>query len=138
MKERLRVLRKHLCLTQAEFGDKINVKANTIGSYEKGDRSITERAISDIVRVYGCSEQWLRSGEGEMFPVPSDSSGEEFAKYAEQLLNSNSTVDQWTKELVVRWCKLTPERQKIVILTLHDLFGNDDDQKKLEELFPFI
>lgn len=138
MKDRLRILRKYLCMTQAEFGDKINVKANTIGSYEKGDRSITERAISDIVRVYGCSEQWFRTGEGEMFPVPSDSSGEEFSKYAEQLLNSNSAVDQWTKELVVRWCKLTPERQKIVILTLHDLFGNDDDQKKLEELFPFI
>lgn len=138
MKERLRSLRKQLRLTQAEFGDKINVKANTVGSYEKGDRTITERAISDIVRVYGCSEDWLRTGEGDMFPVPSNSSGEEFAKYAEQLLNSNSAIDEWTKELVVRWCKLTPERQKIIILALHDLFSNDKDQEKLEELFPFV
>lgn len=138
MKERLRNLRKHLCLTQADFGDKINVKANTIGSYEKGDRTITERAISDIVRVYGCSEAWLRTGEGEMFPVPANSSGDEFAKYAEQLLASNSEVDEWTKQIIVRWCKLTPERQRIFIHVLHDLFAGSEEQDKLEKLFPLV
>ena len=138
MKERLRTLRKQLCLTQAEFGEKINIKANTVGSYEKGDRTITERAIADIVRVYGCNEAWLRTGEGEMFPVPANSSGDEFAKYAEQLMASNSEVDQWTKEIIVRWCKLTPERQRIFIHVLHDLFAGSEEQEKLEKLFPFV
>lgn len=138
MQNRLKLLRKHLGISQETFASRLNLKRGTIAAYEVGNQEPSERTLIDIVRVFGVNEQWLRSGEGEMFPVPSDSSGEEFAKYAEQLLNSNSTVDQWTKELVVRWCKLTPERQKIVILTLHDLFGNDDDQKKLEELFPFI
>lgn len=138
MNTRIHALRKSLCLSQTQFAEKINLKTSAVSSYENGTRSISDRTISDIVRVYGCSEDWLRTGEGDMFPVPSNSSGEEFAKYAEQLLNSNSAIDEWTKELVVRWCKLTPERQKIIILALHDLFSNDKDQEKLEELFPFV
>lgn len=138
MKERMRQLRKYQGLTQAQFGEKLNIKASTIGSYEKGDRTITERAIADIVRVYGVNETWLRTGEGEMFPVPAHSSGDEFAAYAEKLLASNAEVDTWTKNIIVRWCKLTPERQKIFIHVLYDLFADEEKQKEIKELFPFI
>ena len=138
MKERMRLLRKNMCLTQAQFGEKINIKGSTIGSYEKGDRTITERVISDVVRVYGVDEQWFRTGQGEMFPVPADSSGDEFAEYAQKLMDSNAEIDQWTKEMVVRWCKLTPERQRIFIRVLYDLFADDEKQKEIEKLFPFV
>lgn len=137
MKERLRILRKQLCLTQAEFGEKINIKANTVGSYEKGDRTITERAIADIIRVYGVDENWLRTGEGDMFPVPANSSGDEFAAYAKKLLESNSEVDQWTKDIIVRWCKLTPDRQRIFIHVLYDLFTDSPEQARLESLMNY-
>lgn len=138
MKERIHILRKHLCLTQSQFAEKINLKDGAVSAYEKGTRIIPDRTIADIVRVYGCSEQWLRTGEGEMFPSPASSSGDEFAKYAERLLASNSEVDEWTKEIIVRWCKLTPERQRIFIHVLHDLFAGSEEQEKLEKLFPFV
>ena len=137
MQHRLKQLRKSLSLTQADFAVKLNLKRGTIAAYEVG-QEIPERAISDIVRVYGVNENWLRTGEGEMFPVPANSSGDEFAKYAEQLMASNSEVDQWTKEIIVRWCKLTPERQRIFIHVLHDLFAGSEEQEKLEKLFPFV
>lgn len=138
MKERIRLLRKHECLTQAQFGEKINIKGSTIGSYEKGDRTITDRAIADIVRVYGVNESWLRTGEGDMFPVPAESSGDEFAIYAQKLLESHDEVDEWTKEIIVRWCKLTPERQRIFIHVLMDLFVGDEKQAKLEKLLTLV
>lgn len=138
MKERIRLLRKHECLTQAQFGEKINIKGSTIGSYEKGDRTITERAIADIVRVYGVNETWLRTGEGDMFPVPCESSGDEFAIYAQKLLESHDDVDEWTKQIIVRWCKLTPERQRIFIHVLMDLFADDEKQPKLEKLLTLV
>ena len=138
MKERLRTLRKNLCLTQSQFAEKINLRDGAVSAYEKGIRVIPDRTIADIVRVYGVNENWLRTGEGDMFPVPANSTGDEFAKYAEQLMASNDEVDQWTKEMIVRWCKLTPERQRIFIHVLHDLFAGSEEQEKLEKLFPFV
>lgn len=138
MNSRIHMLRKSLCLSQTQFAEKINLKTSAVSSYENGTRSISDRTIADIVRVYGVNEHWLRTGEGDMFPVPANSSGDEFAKYAEQLMASNSEVDQWTKEIIVRWCKLTPERQRIFIHVLHDLFAGSEEQEKLEKLFPFV
>lgn len=138
MKERLRLLRKNLCLTQSQFAEKVNLKDGAVSAYEKGTRAIPDRTVADIVRVYGVNEQWLRTGEGDMFPVPANSSGDEFAKYAEQLMASNGEVDQWTKEIIVRWCRLTPDRQRLFIHVLHDLFAGSAEQEKLEELFPLV
>ena len=137
MLQRLKQLRKHIGLTQADFAVKLNLKRGTIAAYEVG-QEVPDRVISDIVRVYGVNESWLRTGEGEMFPSPANSSGDEFAKYAEQLLASNSEVDEWTKQIIVRWCKLTPERQRIFIHVLHDLFAGSEEQDKLEKLFPLV
>lgn len=138
MQNRLKLLRKSLGLTQQEFADKINLKRVTVTAYEVGNQKLTDRPIADIVKTFGVNEHWLRTGEGEMFPAPANSSGDEFAKYAEQLMASNNEVDQWTKEIIVRWCKLTPERQRIFIHVLHDLFAGSEEQEKLEKLFPFV
>lgn len=64
---RIKVLRKSLKFTQAEFGEKIGLKATAIGLYESGDRNVTDRNIAIICSTYNISEQWLRTGEGEMF-----------------------------------------------------------------------
>lgn len=138
MQARLKHLRKHLQLTQAEFARKINVKRPTVAAYELGNIEIPDRTITDVVRVFNVSEEWLRTGEGEMFPSPANSSGDEFAEYAKKLLESNSEADEWTKQIIVRWCKLTPERQRIFIHVLHDLFAGQEEQDKLEKLFPLV
>ena len=137
MQQRLKLLRKELGLTQADFASKLNIKRGTIAAYEVG-QEVPDRAIADIVRVYGVNESWLRTGEGEMFPVPANSSGDEFADYAKKLVASNTEIDQWTKEMVVRWCKLTPERQRIFIRVLYDLFADDEKQDEIKKLFPFV
>lgn len=137
MQNRLKELRKTLRLTQADFAVKLNIKRGTVAAYEVG-QEIPDRAIADIVRVYGVNESWLRTGEGDMFPVPCESSGDEFAEYAKKLLESHDEVDEWTKQIIVRWCKLTPERQRIFIHVLMDLFADDEKQKELKELLPLV
>ena len=69
--ERIKELRKIKKLTQTEFGKKLNVKTSTIGGWENGFRNVTDRSITDICRIYGVSELWLKNGRGEMF-VKSD------------------------------------------------------------------
>ncbi|SCH10550.1 Antitoxin PezA [uncultured Eubacterium sp.] len=67
MKERLRKLRKTLDLTQQEFADKLKVPRNTIGGYEVGKSNPSDAAVNNICNIFNVNEEWLRTGNGEMF-----------------------------------------------------------------------
>ena len=67
MGERIKELRKALGLTQQEFSDRIGVKRNTIAQYESGRNEPLDAVITLICRTYDVSEEWLRTGEGDMF-----------------------------------------------------------------------
>lgn len=67
MKERLKKLRKTLDLTQQEFADKIGSARNNIAGYETGRRNPSAAVISLICTKFNVNEEWLRTGNGEMF-----------------------------------------------------------------------
>lgn len=53
-------------MTQGEFAEKIGLSRNYIAMIEIGQREPSDRTIADICRVFGVSELWLRTGEGDM------------------------------------------------------------------------
>jgi len=65
--ERIKELRNALGLTQPQFGERMNATQNTIGRYEVNIVTPSSAAISLICRVFNVNENWLRTGEGEMF-----------------------------------------------------------------------
>ena len=67
MNERIRQLRNSLKLSQAEFGAKISLSQNYIWMIEKGERTPSDRTISDICREFNVSLAWLEDGVGEMY-----------------------------------------------------------------------
>lgn len=67
MTERIKELRKALGLTQQKFADKIGVKQNTVAQYEIGRNPPTDTVVTLICREFNVNEEWLRTGEGEMF-----------------------------------------------------------------------
>ncbi len=67
MNTRLKELRKNLGLTQKEFGEKMGMQQQAIAMIENGRRSLNERQIKAICAVYGANENWIKTGEGEMF-----------------------------------------------------------------------
>lgn len=67
MNERIRLLRKELGLNQSDFGNKIGVKQGTVAGYESGARTPLDAVVSSICREFDVNEEWLRTGEGEMF-----------------------------------------------------------------------
>lgn len=76
MNERIKKLRKTLGLTQQEFADRLGTTRNNIAGYEIDRRSPSSSVISLICREFGVSEEWLRTGEGEMFaPEAEDAVG---------------------------------------------------------------
>ena len=67
MKDRIKQLRKELKLTQQGFADRIGVKQNTVATYEIGRNPPNDTVINLICREFDVNENWLRTGEGEMF-----------------------------------------------------------------------
>lgn len=64
-------LRKQLGITQHEFGDQIGIKRNSVALIESG-RPTSQQTINSIVRAYHVSEEWLRTGEGDMYGSDGD------------------------------------------------------------------
>jgi transcriptional regulator with XRE-family HTH domain len=66
--ERLKHLRKDILkMTLESFGAKIHLSRQSLSNIENGNRSITDRTISDICREFDVNEEWLRTGEGPEF-----------------------------------------------------------------------
>lgn len=65
--ERIKEVRRAFKKTQQAFADAIGLKRNTIANYEIGNVLPSDRTISDICREFNVNEDWLRTGDGEMF-----------------------------------------------------------------------
>jgi transcriptional regulator with XRE-family HTH domain len=96
MNERLKQLRKELNLTQQEFADKLGTARNNIAGYETGKRNPSDAAISLICTKYNVNENWLRTGEGDMFVKLSYS--DEIAQFVGQLMTEED--DSFKKRLI--------------------------------------
>lgn len=71
--QRIKKLRRELDLTQQAFAERIGVSRANIGKYETGISEPSAAVLSLICREFDVREEWLRTGEGEMFkPKPSD------------------------------------------------------------------
>lgn len=65
--DRVLKIRKASGLSQAAFAEQLNLSQNFIWMVEKGQREPSDRTISDICREFNVNEQWLRTGQGNMF-----------------------------------------------------------------------
>ena len=67
MNTRIKQLRKTLNLTMEEFGKRLGVTRTAISNIESGNRNVTEQMFKSVCREFNVNENWLRTGEGEMF-----------------------------------------------------------------------
>ena len=72
MEERIKSLREELHLTQKEFGEKIGITNTAVSKLEKKERAASDRVVRDICREFNVNEEWLRTGQGEMFVLDTD------------------------------------------------------------------
>ena len=70
MNTRIKEIRNALKLTQTQFGEQIGFSRPMVANLEgEGRAEIKDHTIHLICRVYSVNEDWLRTGEGEMFVV---------------------------------------------------------------------
>lgn len=96
MNERLKKLRKELDMTQQEFANGIGISRGNIGAYEVGKNAPSDAVISLICKEYNVNENWLRTGEGDMFIKLSYS--DEIAQFVGQLMTEED--DSFKKRLI--------------------------------------
>lgn len=96
MKDRLKKLRKTLDLTQQAFADRIGMKQNTIAQYEMGRTIPSDAIIFSICREFNVNENWLRTGEGDMFTEMSRD--EQIEKFVGDLLHGEE--DSFKRRLI--------------------------------------
>lgn len=140
MKDRIKELRKNKKLTQAEFGERIGVKGNTITTYENGSRVPSEAVIKSICRVFNVNEEWLRTGRGD--PYIQLSRDEELAQFFGDVMKgedpdfrrrllsvmSRLTTDEWALLERMAW-KLVDELQQEQPGQEEDASGGEESKK---------
>lgn len=67
MNERIIELRKFLNLSQTDFGKQIGISKSSVSDIEIGRISISERTIISICSKFNINEEWLKTGNGNMF-----------------------------------------------------------------------
>lgn len=113
MNERLKIIRKKLSLSQEAFGKKLGVTGTAISRMEIGNRAVTEQMILAICREFNVREEWLRTGNGEMFL---DIDEDDFVKAVATL-----SGDDFVRTLIIEYCKLDDDSKKLFRNFIHDL-----------------
>lgn len=107
MHERIKKLRRTLDLTQQEFADRIGVKRNTVATYEGGRNEPVDSVVSLICREFGVREEWLRTGNGEMFaPAVTDE--------LDALADRYPNLTHESLVLIEKLVNLSPEKQDVI------------------------
>lgn len=110
---RIKKLRKYLDLTQQKFGERIGIKGNTVAQYELGRNEPVDAVFSLICREFDVREEWLRTGEGEMFrPKPSDVLDQLAYKY--KLFNFDYVM-------IEKFLSMPPDIRRAIYNHFHDV-----------------
>ncbi|WP_283696196.1 helix-turn-helix domain-containing protein [Clostridium perfringens] len=118
MNERIKEIRQNLHLTQEQFANKLGIGRSTVAGFELG-RPLKERTIKQICKIFKINENWLRTGEGEMYLTMTDS--QQFNEVlAEWLVDS----DPLTKETLMLLASLNDEDFKIASRIIKGLAEN--------------
>lgn len=128
--ERIKKVRKELDLTQQKLASRLGVKQNTIALIESGKRNTSDQTIISICREFSVSEEWLRTGNGEMFvPSPEEDVNE---------LIRQHQLDDLDKQILLEFIKLTDDERAVFKKYLHNLVKHSavqvsDREKTIEE-----
>ena len=102
LKDRIKALRERLGKSQDEFGKDIGLTRNYISLIENGQRNLSDQSINVLCSLYNVNEEWLRTGNGEMF-VP-ETKDEQISKMLADVLKCEDS--DFKKRLIVALSKM--------------------------------
>lgn len=121
MKDRIKALRKDLGLTQEKFAERLNIKRNTIATYEIGRNEPIDAVVSLICREFNVNEEWLRTGQGDMYDIPLDDTAIAASNILE---NENVPFYDTIKRIIQIYEKLDSDAQDVINKEIEDFLVN--------------
>ena len=118
--ERVREIRKVKGLTMRQFGEKIGVVGSTISDIENGRRSLNRQNLLAICREFRVNEDWLRTGEGEMFVEPDDD--EDITRFMGDVLSGQP---DFRRRLISVLSRMTPDEWELLEAKIRELAAEE-------------
>lgn len=114
--ERIRKVIDSLGIKKTAFAERLNVSQAFVSQLCSGTSNPSDRTISDICREFNVSEEWLRTGEGEMFKPRSRN--EELYEFLHKVENSDPGSLQ--AQLLTVMARLTDEQWEVLAQVAHE------------------
>ena len=93
MKDRIKEVRKYAELSQTKFAEKLKISRSAMSKLESGENTPSEQTISLICKEFNVREEWLRTGNGEMY-------NEKDGTFTGLLAELEETDDEFIKSLI--------------------------------------
>lgn len=114
MKDRIREVREHFGLSMEKFGSRIGIGKASISLLESGKNNPSIQTIALICREFGVNEQWLRTGEGEMFE-------QTWASVLDRL-STEYDLSREQRSVIEAFLDLDPQERDVILKYVHNVF----------------
>lgn len=122
--QRLKEVRKFLGFTQTEFGQKIGLKNSAVSKMEQDGSAVIDQNIRLICDTFQISEEWLRTGKGDMKADDDDIYIKKLAaRY--QLPGSHAAVME-------AWLTLSSDERETILALIRKITGAADAAERAE------
>lgn len=105
MKDRIKEVRKYAELSQTKFAEKIKISRSAMSKLESGENTPSEQTISLICKEFNVREEWLRTGNGEMY-------NEKDGTFTGLLAELEETDDEFIKSLITVYMGLDEDSKQ--------------------------
>ena len=112
--ESIKILRKEKCLSMEDFGAIIGMGKSAVSRIENGVNGTTDQTIRSICREFGVSEQWLRTGEGEMF--------EQTRASVLDRLSTEYDLSREQRSVIEAFLDLDPQGRDVILKYVHKVY----------------
>ena len=102
LNDRIKAIRNAVGKSQTDFAKELSVSRSAICKMESGENYPSEQTIKLICSEFNVNEEWLRTGNGEMFqPITKN---DEISKLFGEVLKENN--DDFKRRLISALAKL--------------------------------
>ena len=115
-----------LNMTKTSFAKALNLSQPFVSQICTGYSQPSERTILDICSKFNVNEQWLRSGEGDMFLKLSRN--DEIAAYVARVMKDESAVFQ--QKMLLIFSRLPPEMLKKLEEVAEEILSEPKKEQK--------
>lgn len=105
MKDRIKEVRKYAELSQTKFAEKLKISRSAMSKLESGENAPSEQTISLICKEFNVREEWLRTGNGEMY-------NEKDGTFTGLLAELEETDDEFIKSLIAVYMGLDEDSKQ--------------------------